>query len=179
MRKILFSSSSLTYKNPFLSHTGPSVKPSPDTSVSNLASGEINFQNCGDSAFNSNFRGEDRAWAFQKGAAKNTPRTRNKANPFRDLLGVFTKNTDNLRPLSSLRQNMFPFPHTALLDHHSGLPPRMRDLKQICRQRIPLRGPQLRAVVRWHQLLLAIIDRRHVRFRKQVKNSIRRLQLHG
>src|SRR5580693_5066126 len=112
MRKILFSSSSLTYKNPFVSHTGPSVKPSPVTSVSNLASGEINFQNCGDSAFNSNFRGEDCARAFQKGSVKHNPRTRNKANHLRDFLGVFIKNPDNLRPLSSLRQAMFPFSNT-------------------------------------------------------------------
>src|SRR6516165_3460591 len=61
-RKILFCSSSLTYRNPAGSHTGPSVKPKPVATTSSFASFGTSFQNSGDSARNSNDRGGRLVW---------------------------------------------------------------------------------------------------------------------
>src|SRR5580658_726156 len=57
--------SSLTYRNPASSHTGPSVKPKPVPTMPSLAFGSTTSQNCGDSACSLNSRGE-------RGAARTT-----------------------------------------------------------------------------------------------------------
>src|ERR1700751_1100099 len=56
MRKILLMVSSLTYTKPDGSHTGPSVNPKPEATVSSFASRLTSFQNSGDDACNSKLR---------------------------------------------------------------------------------------------------------------------------